>query len=143
MTLRAETVGYIRQALLPSLICAALTSSAIAADENNTNRKGPGFWRTSQLYERCTSSSSVDLAACEAFIMGVAATMQDDQVTKIPACIPYGTSSQDVMDKVVGYLRTRTQTNDMRVTAVSVVAPVLAIVYNCTPGEMPKGMQKR
>ena len=72
--------------------------------------------------------------------MGVAATMQDDQVTKIPACIPYGTSSQDVMDKVVGYLRTRTQTNDMRVTAVSVVAPVLAIVYNCTPGEMPKGM---
>lgn len=36
MTLRAETVGYIRQALLPSLICAALTSSAIAADYEST-----------------------------------------------------------------------------------------------------------
>lgn len=74
--------------------------------------------------------------------MGVASTMQDEQVSKIPACIPVGATSQDVMDRVVGYLRTRVDTNDMKVSAISIVAPLIGIVYNCTPREMPKALQK-
>jgi hypothetical protein len=50
---------------------------------------------------------------------------------------PGGTNSQQVTDRVVAYLRAK-PSDDMQVPAVTIMAPVLAILYNCTPGKMPQ-----
>ena len=57
----------------------------------------PSFWRTSQLYELCTSQHQTDRAHCEGFITGVASTLQNDQISRVRVCIPKGTSSNAVL----------------------------------------------
>ncbi len=96
------------------------------------------FMKTQGLYNLCTSSRSAELGQCEGFITGVAAMMQNDQLSKVKVCVPEGTNSQQVTDRVVAYLRTKADSDDMQVPAVTIVAPVLAILYNCTPGKMPQ-----
>lgn len=96
------------------------------------------FMKTQGLYNLCTSSNSAELGQCEDFITGVAAMMQNEQLAKVKVCVPEGTNSQQVTDRVVAYLRTKADGDDMKVPAVTIVAPVLAILYNCTPGKMPQ-----
>ena len=126
--------------LLASAVLACLLAGpATAADDPaKPPMVGPSFWKTSQLYELCTSQHQTDRAHCEGFITGVAAMMQNDQLAKVKVCVPEGTNSQQVTDRVVAYLRTKADSDDMQVPAVTIVAPVLAILYNCTPGKMPQ-----
>lgn len=122
------------------LICILLaTGPALAADEvTKQPATVPSFMRTGQLYGLCTSKYQNEEAHCEGFIVGVAAMMQNDQISRIKACIPKGTNSREVMGRVVSYLREKADADDMRVSAVTVVAPLLAILYNCTPGKIPQ-----
>ena len=99
---------------------------------------GPSFWRTSQLYELCTSQHQTDRAHCEGFITGVASTLQNEQISRVRVCIPKGTTSDDVVKKVVWYLREKADAEDMKMAAVSLIGPLLPILYNCTPGQPPK-----
>ena len=98
----------------------------------------PSFWRTSQLYELCTSQHQTDRAHCEGFITGVASTLQNEQISRMRVCIPKGASSNDVVQKVVWYLREKADADDMKVAAVSIIGPLLPILYNCTPGKPPQ-----
>ena len=77
----------------------------------------PSFWKTSQLYELCTSQHRTDRAHCEGFITGVASTLQNEQISRVRVCIPKGTSSNDVVQKVVWYLREKADADDMKVVA--------------------------
>lgn len=53
-------------------------------------------------------------------------------------CIPKGTTSYNVVRKVVWYLKEKADAEDMKASAVSIVGPVLTMLYNCTPGQPPK-----
>jgi len=70
-------------------------------------------------------------------ITGVASTLQNEQISRIRVCIPKGTSSNDVVQKVVWYLREKADADDMKVAAVSLIGPLLPVLYNCTPGKPP------
>lgn len=52
--------------------CALLIAGSVrAADEPaKLPMIGPSFWKTSQLYELCTSQHQTDRAHCEGFITG-------------------------------------------------------------------------
>ncbi|WP_079437258.1 Rap1a/Tai family immunity protein [Zoogloea sp. LCSB751] len=117
-----------------------LLLSAMATNAAEPTKPGRvlAFMKTQGLYNLCTSSRSAELGQCEGFITGVAAMMQNDQLAKVKVCVPEGTNSQQVTDRVVAYLRTKADSDDMQVPAVTIVAPVLAILYNCTPGKMPQ-----
>lgn len=115
-----------------------LASMAACAAEPTKPGRVLAFMKTQGLYNLCTSSNSAELGQCEGFITGVAAMMQNDQLAKVKVCVPEGTNSQQVTDRVVDYLRTKADGDDMKVPAVTIVAPVLAILYNCTPGKMPQ-----
>lgn len=121
---------------LSMLLLFAASAVAVAGEEPEP-AKVLAFARTQVLLDLCTSGRRAEMGQCEGFITGVAAMMQNDQLSKVKACIPKGTNSQQVTDKVVDYLRTKADLNDMQVPAVTVVAPLLAILYNCTPGKMP------
>lgn len=115
------------------------TGTALAADETTKQPTiGPSFWKTSQLYELCTSQHQTDRAHCEGFITGVASTLQNEQISRLRVCIPKGTSSNNVVQKVVWYLREKADADDMKVAAVSLIGPLLPILYNCTPGKQPQ-----
>ena len=101
------------------------------------------FWRAGQLYELCTSKADNERAHCEGFITGLASTLQDAQLSRVPICIPKGTSSQDVVSKVVWYLREKADAEDLKLPAANLLGPVLAVLYNCTPGQPPKFTQPR
>lgn len=101
---------------------------------------GPSFWRTSQLYELCTSRFQPDVAHCEGFVAGAASVMQDDQLARMKVCIPKGASSKDVVDKLVWFLREKADADDMKAAAVTIVGSALAVLYNCTPGRPPRSM---
>lgn len=47
-------------------------------------------------------------------------------------------SSQDVVSKVVWYLREKADAEDLKLSAANLLGPVLAVLYNCTPGQPPK-----
>lgn len=47
-------------------------------------------------------------------------------------------SSNDVVQKVVWCLREKADADDMKVAAVSLIGPLLPVLYNCTPGQLPK-----
>jgi len=115
-----------------------LASMSASAAEPTKPGRVLAFMKTQSLYNLCTSSNSVELGQCEGFVTGVAAMMQNEQLTKVKVCVPEGTNSQQVTDRVVAYLRTKADGDDMKVPAVTIVAPVLAILYNCTPGKMPQ-----
>ena len=70
-----------------------------------------------------------------------ASTLQDAQLSRVPICIPKGTSSQDVVSKVVWYLREKADAEDLKLPAANLLGPVLAVLYNCTPGQPPKFTQ--
>ena len=99
------------------------------------------FWRAGQLYELCTSKADNERAHCEGFITGLASTLQDAQLSRVSVCIPKGTSSQDVVSKVVWYLREKADAEDLKLPAANLLGPVLAVLYNCTPGQPPKFTQ--
>ncbi|WP_353328417.1 Rap1a/Tai family immunity protein [Chitiniphilus shinanonensis] len=122
------------------LLTLSLLLAAMATNAAEPARPGRvlAFMKTQGLYNLCTSRSSAELGQCEGFITGVAAMMQNDQLAKVKVCVPEGTNSQQVTDRVVAYLRTKADSDDMQVPAVTIVAPVLAILYNCTPGKMPQ-----
>jgi hypothetical protein len=82
--------------------------------------------------------AQTDRAHCEGFITGVASTLQNEQISRVRVCIPKGTSSNDVVQKVVWYLREKADADDMKVAAVSLIGPLLPVLYNCTPGQSPK-----
>lgn len=129
------------QALSRWLIASLLVASGLAvssADAEQMPRIGPSFWKTSQLYELCTSQYQADRAHCEGFITGVASTLQNEQISRVRVCIPRGTSSNDVAQKMVWYLREKADPDDMKAAAVSIVGPVLAVLYNCTPSKPPR-----
>lgn len=130
-----------KRALLAGLVLGVMVVSAAAADTGLV-RKMASFERTGQLYERCTSTSSAQQTFCEAFITGIAAAMQDQQISRVRVCIPMGTTSRDVTNKVVAYLATKADADDMKVSATSIIVPLLAILYNCTPNQMPKFEQQ-
>jgi len=67
--------------------------------------------------------------------------LQDAQLSRVPICIPKGTSSQDVVSKVVWYLREKADAEDLKLPAANLLGPVLAVLYNCTPGQPPKFTQ--
>ena len=54
---------------------------------------------------------------------------------------PKGTSSKDVVGKVVWYLREKADVEDMKLPPANLLGPVLAVLYNCTPGQPPKFTQ--
>ena len=126
--------------LLASAVLACLLAGpAMAADDPaKLPMVGPSFWKTSQLYELCTSQHQTDRAHCEGFITGVASTLQNEQISRVRVCIPKGTSSNDVVQKVVWYLREKADADDMKMAAVSLIGPLLPVLYNCTPGQSPK-----
>ena len=126
--------------LLASAVLACLLAGpATAADDPaKPPMVGPSFWKTSQLYELCTSQHQTDRAHCEGFITGVASTLQNEQISRVRVCIPNGTSSNDVVQKVVWYLREKADADDMKMAAVSLIGPLLPVLYNCTPGQPPK-----
>jgi len=99
------------------------------------------FWRAGQLYELCTSKADTERAHCEGFITGLASTLQDAQLSRVHICLPKGTSSQDVVGKVVWYLREKADAEDLKLPAANLLGPVLAVLYNCTPGQPPKFTQ--
>lgn len=123
-----------------TILTFGLLLSAMATNAAEPTKPGRvlAFMKTQGLYNLCTSSRSAELGQCEGFITGVAAMMQNDQLSKVKVCVPEGTNSQQVTDRVVAYLRTKADSDDMQVPAVTIVAPVLAILYNCTPGKMPQ-----
>lgn len=120
--------------------CALLIAGSVrAADEPaKPSMVGPSFWKTSQLYELCTSQHQTDRAHCEGFITGVASALQNEQISRVRVCIAKGTTSNDVVQKVVWYLREKADADDMKVAAVSLIGPLLPVLYNCTPGQPPK-----
>lgn len=123
-----------------TILAFGLLLAAMATNATEPTKPGRvlAFMKTQGLYNLCTSSRSAELGQCEGFITGVAAMMQNDQLAKVKMCVPEGTNSQQVTDRVVAYLRTKADSDDMQVPAVTIVAPVLAILYNCTPGKMPQ-----
>ena len=127
-------------ALLAACILTA-TGPALAAGEAAKQLTTTlSFMRAEQLYELCTSGRQNEEDHCEGFIVGVAAMMQSEQFSRVKDCIPKGTNSREVMDKVVPYLREKADTTDMRAgtSAVAVIAPALATLYRCTPGKAPQ-----
>jgi|YelNatPaOPRAMG01_1025707.scaffolds.fasta_scaffold99539_4 hypothetical protein len=127
--------GWLLGRLLIACMLVA-TGSARAADESaKPPMIGPSFWKASQLFELCTSQYQTDRAHCEGFITGVASTLQNEQISRIRVCIPKGTSSNDVVQKVVWYLREKADADDMKVAAVSLIGPLLPVLYNCTAGQ--------
>ena len=123
-----------------TILAFGLLLAAMATNATESTKPGRvlAFMKTQGLYNLCASSRSAELGQCEGFITGVAAMMQNDQLAKVKVCVPEGTNSQQVTDRVVAYLRTKADSDDMQVPAVTIVAPVLAILYNCTPGKMPQ-----
>ena len=114
----------------------------MAAEGGNQAAKSvPSFWRAGQLYELCISKADNERAHCEGFVTGLASTLQDAQLSRVPICIPRGTSSKDVVGKVVWYLREKADAEDMKLPAANLLGPVLAVLYNCTPGQPPKFTQ--
>lgn len=114
----------------------------MAADSADLAAKSVrSFWRAGQLYELCTSKAGNERAHCEGFITGLASTLQDARLSRVPVCIPQGTSSQDVVSKVVWYLREKADAEDLKLPAANLLGPVLAVIYNCTPGQPPKFQQ--
>lgn len=128
--------------LLAASLAFCLGLATLPASADNAPKPaviGPSFWRTSQLYELCTSRLQPDVAHCEGFITGVASVMQNDQLARMQVCIPKGTSSKDVVDnKVVGFLREKADSDDMKAASVTIIGPALAVLYNCTPGRPPQ-----
>ena len=131
---------YSSDLLLASTVLACLLADpAMAAnDQAKPPMVGLSFWKTSQLYELCTSQYQTDRAHCEGFITGVASILQNQQISRVSVCIPKGTSSNDVVQKVVWYLREKADADDMNIAAVSLIGPLLPVLYNCTPGQPPK-----
>ncbi|WP_054287127.1 Rap1a/Tai family immunity protein [Gulbenkiania mobilis] len=122
-----------------AVVTGLLAGPTIAAgDQTKPPVVGLGFWKASQLYELCTSQYQTDRAHCEGFITGVASTLQDEQISRVRVCIPKGTSSNDVVHKVVWYLREKADADDMKIEAVSLIGPLLSVLYNCTPGQRPQ-----
>ena len=131
--------------LLRGLACAFVfmtCGQVMAADGGDQVAKSVrSFWRAGQLYELCTSKADNERAHCEGFVTGLASTLQDAQLSRVPICIPKGTSSQDVVSKVVWYLREKADADDLKLPAANLLGPVLAVLYNCTPGQPPKFTQ--
>lgn len=96
------------------------------------------FWRAGQLYDLCISKVDNERAHCEGFITGLASIMQDAQLSRVPICIPKGTTSQEVVGKAVWYLREKADPQDMKLPAANLLGPLFAVLYNCTPGQPPK-----
>lgn len=125
--------------LASAVLAMLLAGPALAADDQaKPVMPSPSFWRTSQLYELCTSPHQTDRAHCEGFITGIASTLQNEQISRLRVCIPKGASSNDVVQKVVWYLREKADADEMKMAAVSLIGPLLPILYNCTPGQPPK-----
>lgn len=133
------TKYFFDRQLANAVLACLLAAPATAADEPaKPKMHGPGFWKTSQLYDLCISQYQTDRAHCEGFITGVASTLLDEQLSHIRVCIPKHTSSDDVVKKVVWYLREKADADDMKLAAANFVGPLLATLYNCTPGQPPK-----
>lgn len=125
--------------LASAVLAMLLAGPALAADDQAKPKMTvPSFWRAGQLYELCTSKADNERAHCEGFITGLASTLQDAQLSRVPICVPKGTSSQDVVSKVVWYLREKADAEDLKLSAANLLGPVLAVLYNCTPGQPPK-----
>lgn len=125
--------------VLSLLLATAITGTTLAADESvKPPMIGPSFWKASQLYASCTSQHQTDRAHCEGFITGVASVLLNEQISRIRVCIPKGTRSDEVVQKVVWYLKEKADAEDMKVSAVSLIGPILSIFYNCTPGKPPQ-----
>lgn len=127
---------------LRGLACAFVfmaCGQVMAADGGDQAAKSVrSFWRAGQLYELCISKANNERAHCEGFITGLASTLQDAQLSRVPICLPEGASSQDVVSKVVWYLREKADADDLKLPAANLLWPVLAVLYNCTPGQPPK-----
>jgi hypothetical protein len=106
-----------------------LAGPATAADDPaKPPMIGPSFWKTSKLYELCTSQRQTDRAHCEGFITGVASTLQNEQISRVRVCIPKGAGSNDVVQKVVWCLREKADADDIKVATASIVGPLLPIL---------------
>jgi hypothetical protein len=95
-----------------------VSGQVMAADGADQAAKSVrSFWRAGQLYELCISKADNERAHCEGFITGLASTLQDAQLSRVPICLPKGTSSQDVVSKVVWYLREKADADDLKLPA--------------------------
>lgn len=92
----------------------------------------PSFWRTSQLYELSTSPYQANRAHSESFTR--ACTLQNEQISRVRVCISKIANSNDVVQKVVWYLREKADAGDMKMAAVSLIGPLLLILCKFTPG---------
>jgi hypothetical protein len=111
----------------------------MAADDPARSADGrPQLLESEPALRAVQSQHQTDRAHCEGFITGVASTLQNEQISRVRVCIPKGTSSDDVVRKVVWYLREKADADDMKVAAVSLIGPLLPVLYNCTPGQPPK-----
>ena len=98
----AKGMKWTAQAPIPELVKALeqffpgvdpKAMAAAADDPAKPPMVGPSFWKTSQLYELCTSQHQTDRAHCEGFITGVASTLQNEQISRVRVCIPKGATS--------------------------------------------------
>jgi hypothetical protein len=129
---------------LRGLACAFMlmvSGQVMAADgADQASKSVRSFWRAGQLYELCTSKADNERAHCEGSSPAWPAPCRMPS-SRVPICMPKGTSSQDVVSKVVWYLREKADADDLKLPAANLLGPVLAILYNCTPGQPPKFTQ--